>query len=1005
LTLQDSGVYKYQSKLVEVSQGDKPFTIAKNGVDYAIDTAKPGNYKLLVKNKGGDILYKTYYAVAGDANIDRSKERNAELELKLSKTEYKNGEEIELFISAPYVGSGLITIEKDKIYAVKWFKTTTTSATQRITVPANLVGNGYVSVQFVRDFNSDEIFVSPLSYAIAPFKVSLDEKRAETKLEAPKVVKPAQPIAVKLTTDGRRKAIVFGVDEGILQAANYGFGNPLNFFFQKRALGVESLQVLDLILPEFSRFERLAARPGGDDELSLSDRTANRQLNPFKRKVDKPVVFWTGVTEINDEATFEWKTPDYFNGRLRVMALIVSRGKIGIAQTSVIVRDDFVLTPNAPFAAAPNDEFEITLGVSNNIEDLPEGKEVAIKITAASNASLEIIGAKELTVNLAPQRETFARFKVKATDKLGGAAITFKASYEGGGKIYSAQRVATTSIRPLVPLRVESQMKRMGSSEESVQNSRDLYEAFAQRNAYVSTSPLILSNALNSYLANYPHLCSEQLVSAAFAALVTEPYANALKGESADLKLDRISTILQSRQNSRGAIGLWQATYAGDRFVTAYAAHLLIEAKERGKRISVPLLNDLNRYLSQLASDGSIEDLDGLRMRAYAIYLLTRQGQVTTSQLNSALKALKLHYANVYETDPSALYLASTYKLLKMDKEADALIQKTWEGLSRAYTAAWWSRNYYDPLVVNATAIYLVSKHFPQKAAAIPAQAVENIAIALRENRYTTVSAANSILALDSFGSTALSSDLSIQAKNAAGEARNIGKTEGSIVSAAFAQTDKAIVFKNAASSASAWYVVSQEGYERAAPKEAIKKGLEVYREYTDANGKKISEIKVGETIDVTIRIRALGEKAIGSVAIVDLLPGGFEIEAPKNAARTQNGDEEGGANNDDEEGDEGDYDESEEGEEGDYEEESGGFTAAFAGKVDNFYVEYADAREDRVLIYGEVNRNTATFSYRIKSTNVGTYETAPIFAEAMYDREIQALGLGSGKIVVKPAE
>ncbi|MDR0664440.1 MAG: alpha-2-macroglobulin family protein [Helicobacteraceae bacterium] len=993
LTMQDSGVYKYQSKLVEVSQGDKPFAIAKAGSPYRIDTAKPGGYKLLVKNKSGDVLYKTYYAIAGEANVDRSKERNSELELQLSKQEYKNGEEIELAITAPYAGSGLITIEKDKIYAFKWFKTTTTSAIETISVPRDLVGNGYVNVQFVRDFNSDEVFVSPLSYAVAPFRVSLDDKRAQTNLDAPALVKPAQPIAVKLTTQGRQKAIVFGVDEGILQAAGYAFTNPLNFFFQKKALGVESLQILDLILPEFSRFERLAAQPSGDDFAEDSSPSASRQLNPFKRKVEKPVAFWSGVVDIDGEKSFEWKTPDYFNGRLRVMALIVSAGKIGAAQTSVVVRDDFVITPNAPFTAAPGDEFEVTAGLSNNIEGLPEDEAVPIKLTLSVNKRLEIVGEKEVALNIAPQREAFARFKVRATQELGGAELIFKASYANGPKTYSAQRIATTSVRPLVPLRAASQAKRMASSEESVQNDRDLYEAFAKRNAFVSRSPLILSNALTTYLYNYPHLCSEQLVSGALASLVVEPYQKALSGESAEVKLSRVSSILQSRQNSRGAVGLWETTYSGDRFVSAYAVNFLIEAKERGKQINVSLLTGLNNYLSSLAADRSIEDLGGLRMRAYAIYLLTRQGQVTTNHLNSTLSALKLHYEQTYENDPAALYLAATYKLLKMDKEADALMQKQWNALARAYTAAWWSRDYYDPLVVNATTIYLIGKHFPEKAADVPPQALENIALALHQNRYTTVSAAWCALALDSFGKLSSPSDeaLSIAAKNAANQTRDIGKIEGVIVSGAFTKDDREIIFKN--EGASAWYVVSQEGYERVLPKEPIKKGLEVYREYADANGKKINEIVVGDVINVTVRVKALGPNAIGNTAIIDLLPGGFEIVPQTSNARASSED------NDEEYDEDEDY--------GREERASGyrGYVSPFATSVDNFYLDYSDAREDRVLLYGEVGRDTASFSYQIKATNAGIYETAPIFAEAMYDREIQALGLGSGKIVVKAAE
>ena len=54
-------------------------------------------------------------------------------------------------IQAPYVGAGLITIERDHVYAWQWFKTTTTSSVQKIKVPQGLEGNGYVSVSFVRD--------------------------------------------------------------------------------------------------------------------------------------------------------------------------------------------------------------------------------------------------------------------------------------------------------------------------------------------------------------------------------------------------------------------------------------------------------------------------------------------------------------------------------------------------------------------------------------------------------------------------------------------------------------------------------------------------------------------------------------------------------------------------------------------------------------------------------------------------------------------------------------
>jgi uncharacterized protein YfaS (alpha-2-macroglobulin family) len=57
--------------------------------------------------------------------------------------------------------------------------------------------------------------------------------------------------------------IVFAVDEGILQVADYKAPDPLGFFMQKRALEVRTDQILDLLMPENSILATLAAIGGG----------------------------------------------------------------------------------------------------------------------------------------------------------------------------------------------------------------------------------------------------------------------------------------------------------------------------------------------------------------------------------------------------------------------------------------------------------------------------------------------------------------------------------------------------------------------------------------------------------------------------------------------------------------------------------------------------------------------------------------------------------------------
>ncbi len=176
------------------------------------------------------------FTVAGKANLTSTLERNAELQVKLNKTDYAPGEEITLSVRAPYTGAGLITIERDRIYAYQWFKTNSTSSVQRIRLPADFEGNGYVHVAFVRAIDSPEIFISPLSYGVTPFSVSREKRTIAINLDTPDLARPGELFRIRYKGSRPGKAIIFAVDEGILQVARYQQPDPLGHFFRKRAL-------------------------------------------------------------------------------------------------------------------------------------------------------------------------------------------------------------------------------------------------------------------------------------------------------------------------------------------------------------------------------------------------------------------------------------------------------------------------------------------------------------------------------------------------------------------------------------------------------------------------------------------------------------------------------------------------------------------------------------------------------------------------------------------------
>ena len=83
------------------------------------------------------------------------------------------------FDGIPNTGNGLITVERDKVYAWKWFHTSETASVQKIKVPAELEGNVQ---KMYRDFYSLPSIVSrmpmPVTKAnIASWVINFSQRR------------------------------------------------------------------------------------------------------------------------------------------------------------------------------------------------------------------------------------------------------------------------------------------------------------------------------------------------------------------------------------------------------------------------------------------------------------------------------------------------------------------------------------------------------------------------------------------------------------------------------------------------------------------------------------------------------------------------------------------------------------------------------------------------------------------------------------------------------------
>ncbi len=975
LTKQQNGTYKYESRKKEVMLKESPLTIPAAGYSLALATDTLGNFSYVIRDAQGLEFNRIDYAVAGKGNVTRSLERNAELQLTLNKKDYVPGDEIEISIKAPYAGAGLITIERDRVFTHQWFKSDTLASVQKIRLPKDFEGNGYVSVQFIRDPASDEIFMSPLSYGVVPFATSLAARTNQLTLTTPDLVKPGQVLKIRLAAAQPTRVVVFAVDEGILQVARYQTADPLGLFFQKRMLEVRTSQILDLILPEFKKL-MAASAPGGDAEGALG-----KHLNPFKRKRDKPVVYWSGIVELKGEQEFTYSVPDYFNGTLRVMAVAVNDQAVGVAQTRSLVRGDFVLSPNVPLAVTPGDEFDVSVGVANNVAG--SGKEAAVAVALKTSPHLQVIGNASQTLKIGEMRESVATFRLKVIDDsramLGSATLNFSAGL-GSRK---ASLATDVSVRPAVPRYTQISMGNFTGSVE-VPVTRNMFAQYRQLEAGVSPLPLILASGLSSYLANFSHQCTEQLISQAMPALILARRPEFAKAQSklpTARSLDEAWRVLRTRQNAEGGFGLWAASVQADEFASVYAVHLLLEARDRGEPVPVDMLQKGLDYIQKLAmSPGT--SLWELRLRAYAAYLLTRQMVVTTPILTGIRETLEQRYPKEWQGDLAGAYLAAAYQLQKQERLAGNLIDKQVEQLLKQ-RAAFPYEHYYDPLIRDAQLLYLLSRHFPARVRALPPAVMASMVKPIADGQFNTLSSAYLILAFDAYanavGPDALGK-LSIVEIDAAGKASPLVLPENLVPRVPFNAGTAKLRMANSAD-ITTYYAVTETGFDRAAPKTDLRAGMEVLREFIGGDGKPVTTVQVGDEITVRLKFRAVNRMSVPNVALVDLMPGGFEPvldtpSEPQPAAPDQ-------------------------GSTGSTGQPAGSALAGLSGARSNWYIEYADVREDRVVFYGTVSQDFGEISYRIKATNSGRFMVPPAYAESMYERGVQARSLGGQSLTV----
>ena len=434
----------------------------------------------------------------------------------------------------------------------------------------------------------------------------------------------------------------------------------------------------------------------------------------------------------------------------------------------------------------------------------------------------------------------------------------------------------------------------------------------------------------------FPYNCTEQIISKAFIGLALKNQQG-YKSEPFEITFNEAIQLLRQRQTSDGNFNYWpnNSTQLINPFVTIYATDFLTEAKIRKYNVPQDLFNNAIDYLKTYASSNP-SDVTDARLHAYAIYILTRNDIVTTDYLANLQEYYQQTKNTTWVTDISSVFLAATYKMLQNNEIASKLISHY-----RLGAIVENNNNLDDSQVMDALYINVLASYFPERLHNLTSATLMSLVDKLSNNNVNSLTIAVSAMALNNF-TDILKSNI----RNDNLSILEIDKDKHStlLTSGVFNVEAKQISFitKN---NNSYFYQVTRAGFDKNLPNDEIKSGLEIYREYQNQQGALVTLTNLADELIVHIRLRSLNKHNINNIAIVDLLPAGFEL-VPNSVTPQE-------------------------------------YT------IDG--LNYYDMRDDRIIFYVTATLNSQEFTYRIRAINKGNFTVAPIFATGIYNPDIIA--------------
>ncbi|MFZ4547749.1 MAG: alpha-2-macroglobulin family protein [Bacteroidales bacterium] len=949
------GRYNYVSQKKEKVVLEREIKVSGSGTALPFMPLESGEYEVRIMAPGSEnYVSKYFYAYGwGDTNFSSFEvSREGEVTITSDKAIYSPGNKAKILFKAPFDGKLLVAIEQDNVLSYKFLNLENKSASMEIAITKDHLPNIYIDATAFRK-SGDMSIPLTVAHGVVSLKVEDVSTKLNIAITAPEKSRSGVKQTFTIKTAPNAELTIAVVDEGILQITDYKTPDPFNWFYQKRALGVNSYDVYALLYPELKH----SSSPAGGEAFDLS-----RRINPLTGDRVKLISKWSGIRKANSsgECSFSIDIPQ-FSGALRIMAVAYKGKQFGSAEKTMKVADPVIVSMSLPRFLSPGDNCVVAVSLTNTTA---KKGDATIQLTASGPVS---VSGKNLTsVSLNPENEEVALFNVISDKGIGVATLT--ATVSSLGQKFS--QLIEVPVRPAGGLTfITESGSVVGAASKTIRMTSDLYPTSVKSALVLSKSPAVEFAKNLDYLVRYPYGCLEQTVSCAFPQLylsdITKlfpavPGRNFYEGGSPGDNVQQAILKIESMQLYNGGLSLWPQGGSPDWWATAYAAHFLIESKEAGFEVNAKVLDGILKFLTQKVKEREMETYFYFenevrksrniprREILYSVYALALADMAPVSAMN--------YYKSISsELSSEGRYMLASAFLRAGDVKSFRSILPKAFGNEKAINE--FGGSYSSCLRDKSIALNALLETDPNNPQVN--ELLKSVSLEMKNNKYfSTQEASFALLAIGKHARKALTSDITAQISI---DGKEVGRYNNKDIQLPLAINNKSITI-SAKGKGALYYYFEMSGIKLTPNTEDQDNHLKVRRRFLDRNGNQISGNSFTQNDLVVVEITAQSESGstIENVAITDLLPACFEIENSRLVAEREMG-----------------------------------------FMKNRSTPEFTDIRDDRISFFTSLNGNAKTFYYTVRAVSKGTFVIGAVSADAMYNGEYHSYS-GSGKVVVK---